>query len=440
MATHMTGHVHCGTLNPNYHWLTLAMAERPRWYPPAQVCAPPELPTYLKDVYDLKPIVGVPNDEEVIGIHSVIHAANHISVVPGMHNPSLVMSLADHLFSVQMARYRSKYSLITFPSDATYTPPILPAHVSVNLEPVSGAPTDEEMIKLQDAVQTYRDMRRFPSMFDAHVNMELSQHLFDLHMARHMRLAGESQPSLVSQESASPARILEQAPFVAGEMNTATNNAGTGADAAGVLQAPQMAPDIGRFNRVLERFAQLVEREHGPTDQSEQLVDRLNLLTEQSNQLAELSNRSFERSNQLLELASQPMERLEDVMKNINRVLVGIQHAIVRGYKGNTTSAVDCLVNEKGETPATSETTYLTTFEWLSKNHAGWPNSDLSVMIGGALKNLYVPKAWMAGFLCFYGLEAGMVCHAESGDVQIEAGQENVAEIRLSNYLSSCLG
>ncbi|KAG8730791.1 hypothetical protein FRC11_005799, partial [Ceratobasidium sp. 423] len=55
------------------------MADYPGWYPPGQVCRPPDLPAYLKNVYDLKPIVGVPSDEEVIGIHAVMQAANRAS-------------------------------------------------------------------------------------------------------------------------------------------------------------------------------------------------------------------------------------------------------------------------------------------------------------------------------------------------------------------------
>ncbi|EUC58364.1 laminin domain protein, putative, partial [Rhizoctonia solani AG-3 Rhs1AP] len=158
------------------------MADQPAWHPPGQVCQPPELPLYLRNVYDLKPIVGVPSDADVIGIHAVIQAANRVSGVPGMHDPSLLMGLADHLFSAQMAKYRNKYSLITFPSDATYTPPELPAHVSVILEPVSGAPSDDEMTRVQEALRFYQQFGHAPSMFDAHVNMELSQHLFNLQM------------------------------------------------------------------------------------------------------------------------------------------------------------------------------------------------------------------------------------------------------------------
>lgn len=40
------------------------------------VSIPPQLPEYLKNIHDLKPIVGVPDDEEVIAIHTVIRAAS----------------------------------------------------------------------------------------------------------------------------------------------------------------------------------------------------------------------------------------------------------------------------------------------------------------------------------------------------------------------------
>ena len=43
-----------------------------------QVLSPPDLPPYLESVYKLKPIVGEPSDEEVIGIHAVIRVASKV--------------------------------------------------------------------------------------------------------------------------------------------------------------------------------------------------------------------------------------------------------------------------------------------------------------------------------------------------------------------------
>ncbi|CAE6410540.1 unnamed protein product [Rhizoctonia solani] len=97
------------------------MAHHLEWYPPGQACYPPELPASFRSIHDLKPIVGVPRDDEVIGIHTVMHVASKVSGVPGMHNPRFFMQLADHLFNVQMAKYRSKYSLITSPSVSAYS-------------------------------------------------------------------------------------------------------------------------------------------------------------------------------------------------------------------------------------------------------------------------------------------------------------------------------
>lgn len=45
----------------------------------SQTYEPPRLPEYLRNVFDLKPVVGVPSDEEVIGIHAVIRAAYNVS-------------------------------------------------------------------------------------------------------------------------------------------------------------------------------------------------------------------------------------------------------------------------------------------------------------------------------------------------------------------------
>ncbi|CAE6515487.1 unnamed protein product [Rhizoctonia solani] len=380
------------------------MADHLGWYPPGQVCYPPELPASLRGIHDLKPIVGVPSDDEVISIQSVMHVASRVSGIPGMHDPKFFMQLADHLFDVQMARYRSKYSLITFPSDATYRPPTLPTHISVNLEPVSGAPSDDEMSKVHEAIQTYQELRRIPSLFDARVNMELSQHLFDLQMARHMRIASEGQPRPVLQEAAvlaGPLYSVESAPTSSREPINVTNNAGTGVNTVGAHHIPYTVPGIDvrelmersnqlaeRCNQLLERSTELVGRYTQPAEQSQsptlseqfnqvlerltvlvqqpcratensdllaerfnQLFERFNQLAEQSNEPAQRSNELAERSHEVAEKANQLMERLGqsaerscqlseqtkscwdrmgDVLVNMNRVLAGVQHAIVR--------------------------------------------------------------------------------------------------------------
>ncbi|CAE7176604.1 unnamed protein product [Rhizoctonia solani] len=498
-------------------------------YSPGQVYSPPELPKYLKNVYELKQIVGVPSDAEVIEICAVMHAARKASEVPGMHDPSLLMNLADHLFSVQMARYRNKYLQITSPLDAIYTPPTLPAHIPVNLEPVSGVPSDEDMLRVQEAVRIYQRFESVPSMFDQGVNMELSQHLFNLQMSRHMRLSGENtqSPPLGGSvpRSAGSAQVMGRSTDVTKETPESTNNSGAGASAP--VEDPPSQPTstdnirelmdgsnqlAERFNLVLERFTQAFERAHETSPQSDrlterfnQLLERFNLMTERSNQLAqqsaetsnqllqklaqpvpveqlsqpmEQSNRLIERFNQLFEqsnglisqllqplqqsndlsgranelaerlnqLAEQsntisdrgnkPIQRLEGVMQNINRVLVGIQHAIVRNCKDNKATAVDCLVNMKGETPASSRRTGGKSYEWMLRK---WPYvSKLPVTINGSSWNLVVPDTVLPQFVCFYGIWEGL-CATESSS-SLLSGKESEARERLSSYLSSCLG
>ncbi|KAG8686783.1 hypothetical protein FRC11_008377, partial [Ceratobasidium sp. 423] len=360
-------------------------------YSTNQTLSPPDLPAYLENVYKLQPIVGEPSDDQVIGIHAVIRVANKVVDVQGMGDPLLLARLSEHLFKAQMAKYRSRYFRAIFPEDTTYIPPTLPGHVSVNLGPVTGIPTEETIIKVQSAIRSYQRFSDVPSMFDPHVNLELSQHLFDLQMARYTQRANESQHLSLSQDTArlsSPVRATEMVE----DSPPSTNNPGTGARAAVSHQVSQSAPSIDirelmersnqlaerfnqllgrsnelagqstqsidqpdnltkRFNQVLERLTQLVEHVCRPTGQSDQLADhlnqlfdRFNQLVEQSNQPAQRANELAERANQLMEQlapspaadyqvaaqANQPVERLGDIMRNINGVLVGIQHAIVR--------------------------------------------------------------------------------------------------------------
>ncbi|CAE7050912.1 unnamed protein product [Rhizoctonia solani] len=462
------------------------MTGHPGWYPPGQVCHPPELPAYLKNIHDLKPIVGAPSDGEMIKIHDVLDAANRVSGVPGMHDPGLLMKLADHLFSTQMARYRSKYSLITFPSDATYTPPALPSHISISLEPISASPSDEEIMKVQDAVQSYQGLRKYPSMFDARINMELSQHLFDIQMARHMRQASESQP--ISQLAEAPeyrTPAVEQGTTINDEATGATNNIGTGTNNTGVPQSPpsfdmgelmgrsnQLAERFNallersnelvercnetnnlpeRFNQVFERFTRFIEQMGRPNEEPNslaerfnQLFERFNQLIEQStqpaqraNELAERSNQLTEGANQLVEQSNKHMERSGDTLSNINRVLVAIQHAIVRTHKGNTIYAVDCLVNEKGQTPMEG---LGTPFKWNQVHSEHQPIHHLPIRINGIFQDSYLYNSWLGRYLRLYGLGKEIRNDTTADYNILKNGKESEARVMLSDYLSSCLG
>ncbi|CAE7167738.1 unnamed protein product, partial [Rhizoctonia solani] len=452
------------------------------WYPPGQVCYPPELPAHLKDVPELKPIKGVPSDDEVIKVHAVINVANRIVGIPGLHDPTFFMKLADHLFNIQMARYRSRYSLVTFPSDAVYTPPALPAHITIDLEPVSGAPSDDQLTKVQDAIQTYQEFKRVPSMFDARINMELSQHLFDLQMARHMRMASEIQSSPISEATTEP-ESLAQTTGHPPSPQISSNNKGSGEDTGAAPRASQPASDTDvhestdqsnpssgqssqpvnqpcshvlaeRFNQVLERLVQIVgqssqqaERSHQFAERFNQLFERLdqlleqssqpahraNELAERSNELAERLNQLSERSNTLTEQVNKPVQKLGDILQNINRVLVGIQHAIVRNHKGNKVDAINCLVNEKGELPGLMHTAHRSTVGVFGSRSS---SGICPVIIDGISQNYYIPDCWVGDFLRFYGICGELL----QGTVTVRTGKEAEARERLGDYLASCLG
>ncbi|KDN46914.1 hypothetical protein RSAG8_03991, partial [Rhizoctonia solani AG-8 WAC10335] len=234
---------------------------------------------------------------------------------------------------------------------------------------------------------------------------------------------------------------------VVGEPDVSTNNIGTGAnitdpyESAQHVRAGGIQDPIERSNRLAEQANQLIE-------QSNLLAERTNLLLERSidpaeqpsrpsehvNQLLERLNEHLDQSNRLAKESTQPVEQLGDALKNINRVLVRIQHAIVRNHKGNTISALDCLVNEKGETPGISRTTGEMTFWNFSQD-----NEDrLPVVIDGVYQNSYIYDTYLGEFVRFYGIDDGL-CEDRPGS-QLKEGKVNAARARLAAYLSSCLG
>ncbi|KAG9098242.1 hypothetical protein FRC07_010673, partial [Ceratobasidium sp. 392] len=114
---------------------------------------PPALPTFLAEMVKLKSIEGVPSDEEVKSVHAAIRGLNNVASMPALYDADLAMRLSQHLFSVQMARYRDKYPCIIFPSNTTYTPPPLPAHIPITLGPVLDTPSNEQIKSIQAALR-----------------------------------------------------------------------------------------------------------------------------------------------------------------------------------------------------------------------------------------------------------------------------------------------
>ncbi|QRW24015.1 laminin domain protein [Rhizoctonia solani] len=118
---------------------------------------PPPIPEYLSRSH-FKYDCGSTTDEEVEAIHNAIRALNIVSAVPTLYDSKLSTQLSQHLFTVQMAVHRNKYPSSIFPGENTYDPPSIPSHLPIRLEPVIGAPSDEEIELAHNAVRTLENL------------------------------------------------------------------------------------------------------------------------------------------------------------------------------------------------------------------------------------------------------------------------------------------
>ncbi|CAE6416064.1 unnamed protein product [Rhizoctonia solani] len=330
---------------------------------PTIVSSPPDLPPYLRNVHDLKPVTGPPTDDELLAIHAVVRAAQNASNIPGMYDAVLSMKLAEHTFNVQMARYRSKYSLGIFREKIVFTPPVLPEHVPVKLQSVTESPTDEELTKVHSALRAYEQFSNVSSMFDPQVSMELSQHMFELQIARYMQHVSQTplairptEPpcppsSVVSerQETATP----DQTDEAESSAESPTINAGTGA------KTPTPFPQEQESTRLMK----------DPAICS-----------------------ALQESNHLV-------ERLGETMDNISKVLANIQHSLVRGLKSGRQHCedyqTDALTNKKGELPVLCGLPALR-FKWKGS----WIMADMS-------------DAQLAKYLQFYDIGGYLIDDGE---------------------------
>ncbi|KAH7335861.1 hypothetical protein B0J17DRAFT_56655 [Rhizoctonia solani] len=217
-------------------------------------------------------------------------------------------------------------------------------------------------------------------MFDPTLNMELSQHLFDIQMAKYTQRARQSPDRHIPHSSAATTQRTSDAV----KEEQVTNNLGTGGGIyisrdhpTQIIPGIDIRDSIEHSNRLAEQANQLAERSNLLIERSNRIAERANEMTERLNYPAQHTNNllerltdlfgrvdeHFERSYRLAELSIKPIEKLEEVLKKINKVLVGIQHAIVRNRKGNTHNAADCLVNESGEVLGQSAATSYATFE-----------------------------------------------------------------------------
>ncbi|KAG8731496.1 hypothetical protein FRC11_003986 [Ceratobasidium sp. 423] len=92
-----------------------------------------------------------------------------------------------------MAVYRNEYPPSAFLMDNTYTPPTIPSHIPISLGPVVGAPSDEELESAHSAVRIMENLANTPFIFDATLSTKLSQHLFNIQLARYLQDSTQGQ-------------------------------------------------------------------------------------------------------------------------------------------------------------------------------------------------------------------------------------------------------
>ncbi|CAE7230961.1 unnamed protein product, partial [Rhizoctonia solani] len=241
--------------------------------------------------------------------------------VPHLSNPELSLQLSQHLFSVQMAVYRTAYPLSILPGDNTYTPPPLPTHIPIALEPVVGSPSNDQINAAQDAMRIV-ESRRCGPLFDPDLNAQLSQHLFNLQFARYV------QDSTLGRFASKPRESHHASPNTRPARPTVPrNNIDTPPEEPRIAQ-PQLtqspvpaAPDISQS---LEPEQERAESRMAP-------------------EIAQLG----QTVNNVKELLGES----KVVLENMNRVLIAIQRNQVMMGKWGKPNYVHCNpVNDQGVT------------------------------------------------------------------------------------------
>ncbi|CAE6473741.1 unnamed protein product [Rhizoctonia solani] len=297
-------------------------------YPRVVTLTPPQLPTFLSDTYTLRPIIGKPKEEEVKVIHAAIRGLNSISHLPSLYSPDLAMQLSQHLFDAQMAVYRANHSFDPLSGTpgrerSVYTPPTLPPDVPSSLNRIVGAPSDEEMMSIQSVVRYVESLSYNPQRFDANLSMQLSQHLFDLQLARHLHNAGQGIYSLRNEVDES------------------------------ISDAPELVPSSGVLSG-LTRLETVLQNINETTKGSKETLEEMNQ-TLHSGRGAYPSSEgitSFQfegmqsgitRMEQIMERMQETMKGSKDILENVNRVL--ISHQRIQSTVGSFDHSVKSTVH-----------------------------------------------------------------------------------------------
>ncbi|KAH7335832.1 hypothetical protein B0J17DRAFT_667988 [Rhizoctonia solani] len=263
---------------------------------------PPQLPPFLVNVFNLRPILGNPSREEVKLVHEALRALNNFFHTPELRDTDLSTELSQHLFDIQMTCHRQKYPTSLLPNDVVYEPPTLPPFIPVELKSVTGPPSNEEIASAHAALRMSESFVNVPSIFDPDLHVQLSQHLFDIQLARYV------QRSIVKRMTTVPPAPQNQT-------------------------APHTAPRDTEANNSLGI-------EGSPIATLDQSTDYQN-----------------PRESDEPRRATDLMIQIRDTLKNVARILVGTQNSLARARKASWDGGLGydlgahSLINNYGEVP-----------------------------------------------------------------------------------------
>ncbi|CAE6541865.1 unnamed protein product [Rhizoctonia solani] len=271
----------------------------------------------------------------------------------------------------------------TVTQDVVYDPPTLPAYIPVELKPVNGPPSNEEVATVHTALRISESFANVPSIFDPDLHVQLSQYLFDIQLARHVQrsiMTSVAQNQTVSHSDSG---------------NTNVNN--------------NTSPVV------ISQVTETTEAQNPPVNQPNTISQPV-------------SYQSLKESSELRRLSELVVE-IRDTLRSGNRILVGTQNSLARGFNAASYHwshqgglgfdlGAHSLINDHGEVP---EAYNLPTFKRTGNCQT------LSLAIDKLTEDE------LAQYLRFYGIGEDMI---EEGDsLKIKSAMENDARAALSRRL-----
>ncbi|CUA67644.1 hypothetical protein RSOLAG22IIIB_07502 [Rhizoctonia solani] len=260
-----------------------------------------------------------------------------------------------------------------------YDPPTLPAYIPIELKPVTGPPSNEEIGSVHTALRISESFVNVPSIFDPDIHVQLSQHLFDIQLARHI------QRSITRRSAPAPSAPINQSvPHEDPAETGATNAPGT------------HTSSITTSGQAIES----TKTQHPPP--------------ERPNPPDEITSHPNPSETNELRGTADLMIQIRDKLERMTRVLIGSQNSLARGFNSSIVNrnyeyksishnlGAHSLINDDGEVP---ESHGLPTFAPI--------RNGMYSYVGFSLENL--TENIVARYLRFYSIGEEMIEESEEG-------------------------